>query len=136
MPSRSQQRHTSFRQSFQPYFAQHTDEERERLNNIRTPLRVCFTWAVRHEVSSRADDDDVDNGRAAYLGQAMSFNKNNQLSAPTMKFNSGRNYCNWHESQYHATSKNHSSYAVPPEEIDDVPDWMLDLESEQHPRFQ
>ena len=136
MPSRSQKRLSSFRQTFRPYFAQQTKEEIDRLYSLRGTQRVCFAWAVRHEVASRADHDDVDNGRAAYWGQAMSFNKDNQLPAPTMTFDSGRNYCNWRESQHLTTNPNKPSHSAAPEEIDDVPDWMLDLESEQHARFQ
>ena len=135
MPSHSQRRLNTFRQTFKPYFAQQTNEERETLHKKMAPQRVCFAWAVRHKVTHRADDDDVAEGRAAYWGQAMGFDKDNQLSPPTMTFDSGRNYCNWRESQYHTTTPNKPRHAAPPEEIDDVPDWMLDMESEQHNRF-
>ena len=114
MPSNSQRRLNSFRQTFKPYFAQQTREQRELLNNLRGPQRVCFAWAVRHEVALRADHDDVEDGRAAYWGQAMSFNKNNQLPAPMMTFASGRNYCNWRESQYYTTALRKPSNSAPP----------------------
>ena len=138
MPSTSQRRLSSFRQSFRPYFAQQTDAERDRLYKLRGPQRVCFSWAVRHAVSSRATEDDVAEGRASYLGQAMSFDKNTQLAAPTMTFDSGRNYCIWRECQSLMAQQPRNetpSHALAPEEIDDVPDWMLDMESEQHARF-
>tara|TARA_A100001015_G_scaffold182076_1_gene202685 strand:+ start:429 stop:692 length:264 start_codon:yes stop_codon:yes gene_type:complete len=86
-------------------------------------------------VTHRADDDDVAEGRAAYWGQAMEFDNNNQLPPPTMTFDSGRNYCIWRESQHLTTNPNKPEHALAPEDIDDVPDWMLDMESEQHKRF-
>ena len=135
MPSPSQRRLSSFRQTFRPYFPQMSRAERDDLCKKIEPQRVCFAWAVRHQGTHRADDDDVAEGRAAYWGQAMGFDKNNQLPPPTMTFNSGRNYCNWRESQHHTTALNKPRHALPPEEIDDVPDWMLDMESEQHNRF-
>ena len=132
MPSHSQRRLNTFRQTFKPYFPQQTNEEREALHKKMAPQRVCFAWAVRHKVTRRANDDDVAEGRAAYWGQAMEFDKDNQLSPPTMTFDSGRNYCNWKDNQSRLCDHMED---VAPEDEQEVPDWMLDMESEQHARF-
>jgi len=131
MPGNTQ-RLNSFRATFRPYFPQLGDDERNALQSRSGPQRVCFAWAVRHEVTSRAGEGDVRSGAAAYNGQAMSFNKNNMLSAPTMTFNSGRNYVNWKDNQSRLVDHEED---VAPEDEQEVPDWMLDMESEQQARF-
>ena len=62
MPSTSQRRLSSFRQTFRPYFPQMSRAEREALYSKMEPQRVCFAWAVRHQVTRRADEDDVAEG--------------------------------------------------------------------------
>jgi len=131
MPGNTQRLNT-FRATFKPYFAQVGDDERKKLQDQRGPQRVCFTWATRHEVTSRADERDVRHGGAAYEGQAMTFNKNNMLPAPTMTFHSGRNFVNWKENQSRLIDQMED---VAPEDEQEVPNWMLDMESEQHQRF-
>ena len=126
------QRLNSFRATFKPYFPQLGDGERENLQDLRGPQRVCFAWAVRHQVTERADERDVHAGRASYVGQAMAFDENRQLAAPTMTFSSGRNYCNWKDNQSRLCDHMED---VAPEDEQEVPDWMLDMESEQHVRF-
>ena len=130
MPGNTQ-RLNSFRSTFKPYFPQVGDTERKAMQDRRGPQRVCFSWAVRHEVTTRATDEDVDNGLASYPGQALAFNKDKQLAAPAMTFASGRNYCNWKMDQAQLCD----CYAdCAPEEDDEVPDWMLDMEAEDHIR--
>jgi len=126
------QRLNSFRATFKPYFPQLGDSERRKLQDLHGPQRVCFAWAVRHQVTQRADERDVHAERASYVGQALAFDENRQLAAPTMTFNSGTNYCNWRDNQSRMVDLEED---VAPEDEREVPDWMLDMESEQQARF-
>ena len=54
------------------------------------------------------------------------------LPAPTMTFQSGRNFVNWKENQSRLIDQMED---VAPEDEQEVPNWMLDMESEQHQRF-
>lgn len=135
MPSINQ-RLNSYRSTFKPYFTQMSKMEKNGIH-MDEKQRVCFSWAVMHKVEERANQEDIDEGRASYLGEALKFNKEEQLTAPRLTFKSGRNYCNWRETQSEICRmglRDTPKGRVPPEDIDDVPDWMLDLEA-QNKRF-
>tara|TARA_A100001015_G_C14869085_1_gene663590 strand:- start:485 stop:895 length:411 start_codon:yes stop_codon:yes gene_type:complete len=119
--------------TFRPYFGQFHEQERDNIKKRIEPQKVCFSWAVRHEVVYRATQEDVEEGWANYVGEAIHFDSNKQLAPPRLTFNSGRSYCNWREGQSDICGirLQHTPKGVlPPEELDDVPDWMLDLEAE------
>ena len=119
--------------TFKPYFAQMTDAEHENAAKKRGPQRVAFTWAVRHRVTSRASEEDVEEGNARYVGQARSFEKSESIGAPRMEFASGLQYAQWRDNVGCGVSKClHDDEFV---NNDEVPDWMLDLGEEKERRY-
>ncbi len=112
------------RTCFRPYFPQSSALTASLPEH--GPVTVGFSWAARHEVTSRANERDVQTNSSSYVGQARMFNNDNMLGAPRMTFASAGHYRRWRENMSVVETDN-------PEHGDlwgEIPQWMEDMAME------